>query len=422
MWTYNNSELYHHGILGMKWGHHKKYSSGEVKALQKVSNAKKVYKDATTEYNKKTLGGMIYDKKASQDLNIADRNLRYAKEDLSDEKVKSKISNQTKKSGRQLTLEKHYQEKGMTKDEAEIAAYKRAKTEKILAITAGLTVAAVAVYAANKYRDENVDKIIKSGKTLQNISGDKEKGVADAFYASFNKMDRIKYQGIYGSTFDTDVINTKVKVTNDLKVASEKSAIKTMKDLFEKDSSFKDNAISVLENMGPQVTAKQNKTVERAILAIKSGKIDKSAYEGINLALTNHSEAGQKVSSALYDKLRSKGYDAIKDINDSKLSGYGTKNPIIVFNGAAKTAVESRSVVDREVINKSRALGMAEIMSKALVENGSQFAAIYAGVAVTGKAINAHTQDKIVKQYKKDNPETKLSYKEIVRNYQSAHS
>ena len=46
MWSYNyTNELYHYGILGMRWGHRKKYqtSSGDLNSLGK---ARKEYEDA----------------------------------------------------------------------------------------------------------------------------------------------------------------------------------------------------------------------------------------------------------------------------------------------------------------------------------------------------------------------------------------
>ena len=221
MWNYNftvssSEELYHWGIKGMRLGVRryqnkdgtltpagKRRYADDPKARSAVEAAKKNvkkanadYAKATNEYNKKTRGGLVYNKQATQKLSDSSRKVKYAKEDLKDAKTRLKIP--TNKSKRELALEKEYQSKGYSAEEAELAAYKRAKAEKVLKIVAAGALAAGVAYAGYRYVDRNIDKTIKVGTVLQNISSNGDKGVEDAFYAAYNPLDKLKYRGLYG--------------------------------------------------------------------------------------------------------------------------------------------------------------------------------------------------------------------------------
>ena len=436
MWQYNyGPDLYHHGIKGMKWGVRrfqrsdgsltpagkKRYSSDIEGAKEKVQSAKKEQRKASLAYQLNPYDGKNLDR-----LNKSKQNVKDAKEDLTDERVKEKLNNQVKKSKRQEKLEARYKEQGFTDEEAVVAAYKRARTEKIIAITAGVTVAAVTAYAAYKHYDKNVDKIMKPDTLLQNIARRSDKGVNDAFYASGNAIDNMKYKGMYGKTLlgrspNGKVYKQTIKVGEEgLKVASEKSATKVLKEITDGDKQFTSDLertlINFKEALGDSGTPKQKKTIAKALSSLSKGNINENVYEALNLNLANHDANSQKVTNRFYDALKSKGYDAIKDINDSKLSGYNSINPVIVFNGGAKTTVSAVRELGREEVEKNlKNSTLLELGRQAAIAGGA-FAGIRGGLKLGSDFYHQTTDAQIVSEYRKEHPNSKLSAKEIVRS------
>lgn len=439
-----SDELYHYGVKGMRWGVRrfqnkdgsltnagkKRYDVDIEGAKSRVKEAKLNEKKAIKSYNRQTGYGMIYNQKAIDEVNDSAKKTRWAKQDLESEKIKQKLNNETKeKSSRRLKLEQQYMDKGMSKEEAEIAAYKRVKTEKILAVSAGVAVASAAAYVAYKQYDKTVDKVLKSGTTLQNISSDSNKGVSDAFYASLNKSDNTKYRGIYGNTIKStgkDVYETKIKATKDLNMASQKSARNALNELLNEDPQFRKSFDAQLRSwkestdigkMFGNATPGQARVMKKASESYKNGKIDSNVYDAFNTMLADHTNSNARyVSEKFYDKLKSKGYDAILDINDKKNSGYHSKKPIIVFNGASKLSVDSIRQVGSSEIENAKEKGYMDIMVKSLAP---QVAATGMGVAagmLGSKYSSSKNDDKIVREYIKEHPNTKLSYKEILRN------
>lgn len=441
MWEYNypvpSDELYHHGIKGMKWGirrfqnkngsltnaGRKRYDVDVDKAKERVTSAKKQQRAATIAYNNATAGGLVYNKKATDALNKASNKVAWTKTQLSSEKVKQKLNAESgNKSKRRLKLEEEYKKKGMSDEEAAVAAYKRARTEKIIAMTAGVTVAAATAYVAYKHYDKTVDKLLKPGTTLQNISSNSDKGVSDAFYFSMTKGDNTKYRGIYGKTIadgGRNVYETKIGVKSTMKVASEKSATKALSDLVGNDQAYRDALTDHLTNsIGRYTNPKQNKVISEGVAHLRKGKIDSKVYDALNLSLVDHNlPTSSTVNSGFYDKLKKMGYDAIVDVNDKKYSGFHSSKPMIAFNAEGKAAVNSARELGKAEIEKAYQKGMANVLVRSLAPSAAVGAGSVGLITAGKKASSTRNNDAIVRAYKKKHPDTKLSYNQILDDY-----
>lgn len=443
---YESDYLCHYGLKGMKWGQRRwqnedgtfneagkaryfgKSSSHRpisVMKLQKdpdvqkrkaeLKQAKADQKAASKAYSKASSGGLKAAEKEQKALIRANNAVRFAKQDLSDEKARKRMESDTRsKSKRRLKLEEEYKAKGMTPEEAELAAYKRARTEKALKIVAGVAVTAAVAYGASKYIENNVDRVIKSDVSFKRVATSDTAGVQDAFYAAFGnkKMDNAKYAGLYAKQLKAGnygkaaehVYEKTINAKESFKMASTKSAKGALQDLIDNDPEFK-KAFSKQFRFNPAMQK-----------AIQNGKVDKNVYEYFNQQLGG-SAKNSDVAKRYYDALSKKGYNAIMDVNDKKFSGFGTNMPVIIFNAKDKVNVSDVRELSNAEINKKNALATLDIGAKALGPQLATYGAIGAGIVGASKAANTKTEQKIVADYKKEHPDSKLSYKDIVRNY-----
>ena len=397
MQTYTDAdELYHHGIKGMKWGVRrfqrkdgsltsagkKRYlddpsvTSSKAKmesdrAKQRLANAEynKAYNKASyipTKSNRQALS------KAYADKIKADSEYRRSKFDYGTNKEAARLRESGKeiknKSKHRLKLEEQYKKMGLTDEQAQAAANKRIRTEKILAASAALTVTACAAYVANKKLKDRIDGVIKAGDQMQRISMTDNGGkLHDVFYAAKGDHDIKRYEGMLGMTRSKQVgsaYKLKLEATRDIKVASKDHAAKIFEDLYKSDDNFRKSVANyVRKNVHGGNSVNLSKT---------GGRNMKKMYENFNSHLVNMRTDPRGVDQAFYKKLKEAGYGAIQDINDMKFSGYNAKNPLIVFdhsNGGINVKSFEKMAGDlNKAGNKELRKAIGEQASKDLIE------------------------------------------------------
>lgn len=426
MQTYLDAdELYHHGIKGMKWGVRRFQrkdgsltSAGKKRYLDdpsvksskaKMDAARKKQRAANADYtNASNKASFVPTKSNMQEANKAyarkikaDSEYRRSKFDYSTDKEAARLRESGKeiknKSKHRLKLEEQYKKMGLTDEQAQAAANKRMRTEKILAASAALTVTACAAYVANKKLKDRIDGVIKAGDQMQRISMTDNGGkLHDVFYAAKGDHDIKRYEGMLGAARSKQVgsaYKLKLEATRDIKVASKDHAAKIFEDLYKNDKEFRDSAIRY---------ARINVQGKNAVLDLSKSdaRTMKKMYENFNSHLVNMRNDPSKVDQAFYDKLKKAGYGAIQDINDMKFSGYNAENPLIVFdhsNGGINVKSFEKMAGDlNKAANKEALKAVGEQASKDLIE---KYGALTTA-GLTASAFGYYNADP-TKQYKK---------------------
>ena len=277
-------------------------------------------------------------------------------------KGKKRYNNTTSKpkSKHRIMLEENYKSEGMTKKEAEIAASKRIKTEKIIAAAAGVTIAAGTAYIVHKKLRHRVDGVIKAGSSLQRIESNGDGVLHDVFYASNKRSDNAKYVGLYGGFRKAQTGKAylmDIGVDGDIKVAGNKKAREVFERLCKSDSKF--NA---------DISKLANRNIADGNVA--NGDM-KKLYENFNTHMVNRNSGLTATAKKFYDALKSEGYGAVRDVNDIKFSGYKAANPLILFDAKKNVSVKTiRELTDTE-IGKNKVKAGADLIGRTMGTIGS---------------------------------------------------
>lgn len=398
-----DDELYHFGVKGMKWGVRRyQNEDGSLTSLGKKRD--KMLSDRKTAKKHSTTSNMV--------------KAEYSRREFEDAKTRLKLENQKKKSKRQQDLEKKYIDQGFAKDEAEIKAYNRAKTETILKVAGGIALASAAAYVAYKHYDKVTDRVFEKGSEIGRLTNNGSEPTNRAFYGFVNKHDKDRYEGLYGKTLGANgpVYRKAMRAAGDINVASPESARKVLKNMFDTDKQsfdvFKKN-IDVMASVVPPTT-KQGKLWRKAKQELDSGKIGDNTYKAFNTTLVLHTKEQQPINDKFYSAMKKAGYGAIRDVNDKENSGYFAKNPLIVFD-TDKINVEGFTKLGNDHIDSMFAKEQGKIAAHTLANQYGPIGAAFATSIGAMKLVKRSNETKFVENYRKRHPESTLSNNEILK-------
>lgn len=396
-------ELYHFGVKGMKWGVRKyQNEDGSLTSLGKKRD--KMLSDRKTAKKHSTTSNMV--------------KAEYSRREFEDAKTRLKLENQKKKSKRQQDLEKKYIDQGFAKDEAEIKAYNRAKTETILKVAGGIALASAAAYVAYKHYDKVTDRVFEKGSEIGRLTNNGSEPTNRAFYGFVNKHDKDRYEGLYGKTLGANgpVYRKAMRAAGDINVASPESARKVLKNMFDTDKQsfdvFKKNIDAMASAVPP--TTKQGKLWRKAKQELDSGKIGDNTYKAFNTTLVLHTKEQQPINDKFYSAMKKAGYGAIRDVNDKENSGYFAKNPLIVFD-TDKINVEGFTKLGNDHIDSMFAKEQGKIAAHTLANQYGPIGAAFATSIGAMKLVKRSNETKFVENYRKRHPESTLSNNEILK-------
>lgn len=389
MTVYYANSLYHHGIKGQKWG---------IRRFQK--------KDGSLT----PAGRKRYD------------------DDGPSQKKQKEYKVPKNKSLHRLKIEEKYKAQGMSEKEAEQAAAKRIRGEQFAVGAAAVTVAACVAY--NKYKNHNVDKVLKNVEFHRILATDNPDAPVreGARYVAYKKNDRMKYRGIYGNELNMKkygeiggsnkkIYDMTIKSKKDIKVASEKRARETFEKLYKNDPEFRKNLAERAEanRLGLMMKKGMMKgnIVDKMIddgKGLSDKQLKSKAYDIFNIMLVDSDAKSRSNQNKFYNALKEQGMNAVQDMNDKKYSGYKTKAPLIMFDGDFEY---SKKVLENAQIEADRKKAINQLVTGPLIAKGMGVASLFAAQPV----LDNRAAEKMMIEYKREHPNTKMSDAELKKMF-----
>lgn len=233
------------------------------------------------------------------------------------------------------------------------------------------------------------DITLRKGTKLQTLSSDKNRTKdAEYFYAAYTNNDKDYYKSQFSldtkkkvaGIVPTRKLNITNKLVKDVRVASEDTGTKIMQNLYNKDEDFQDfiNNPERLSALLPKKTiigSFRRDSYREAVKTLNDinerGHMNDNewylVYRLFNYALPNDGRGDEKVAADValqrnkfFSELKSSGYGAVVDTNDSYYGNYGkdVQSAVVVFDTAAFIPDSVKKIKYSEIL-ESKAKSLA---------------------------------------------------------------
>lgn len=183
----------------------------------------------------------------------------------------------------------------------------------------------------SKTHDINLGK----GATMYRVATNDSADEGKRLYTAISDSDAKRYKGMYSRYFKKknvqDIYHKTYEVSENTKIASEKSCRDVMKNAIKNDESFRNAAKQVVdEGLKTGNLKGSQKDFNNVLTELNKGQLSDRGFNFLNTSIVLPDTYG--FQKTYFNKLSEQGYDGIIDINDKYQTSYRANNPTIIFN------------------------------------------------------------------------------------------